>query len=97
MKKWIKFFIVWLILTIVISNIFYFLRIQLWTDHIDEMINKYITKHARTQEDVADIVSNIYFFIFIIPCAVIAYFATVYSANKSKNANKENSEPPSAR
>lgn len=85
MKKWIKCFIVWLMLTIVISNIFYFLRIQLWTDHIDEIINNYIRKHARTQEDIADIVSNIYFCIFMIPCAFIAYFATVYPAYKSNS------------
>ncbi|MCG8157523.1 hypothetical protein JMY81_23165 [Brenneria goodwinii] len=96
MKAWIKFFIAWLLLTYFISFIVYFSGL-LWPKPLEEIIYAYILSHASNQEEVADIEVGIIQLICLLPCAVIAYFATVYPANKSKNANKENSEPPSAR
>ncbi|MDX5629184.1 MULTISPECIES: hypothetical protein [unclassified Brenneria] len=84
MKVWIKFFIAWLSLAYAMSFIVYFSGF-LWPEPFDKIINSYILSKATNQEEVADIEVGIIQFICLIPCAFIAYFATVYPAYKSNS------------
>ncbi|QTF07776.1 hypothetical protein HC231_07385 [Brenneria izadpanahii] len=59
-----------------------------WPKPSEEIINAYIFSHASNQEEVADIEVGVIQLICLLPCSVIAYFAPVYPADKSKNSNQ---------